>query len=430
VRVLLVVHDFLPANRAGAELYTYYLARELARSGVEVELFFSEGSPTRRVERRLYDGLPCTVVFKPRGNPFDVLAGPDGFVDDAFRDCLDRVQPDIVHVNHLLFLSLMLPAIAKSRGIPVVFTLHDYWLSCPRVTRLDHHERPCTSMTPIKCTVCCRELYSRFSPARRPGPVGAARLGARRAYTVGVEFPAAYSAFRRRNRQIRALTKTVDFWIAPSRFLRDLMSEFGLPGERILHVPNGLPTTHLEITGRPERGGRLHFGYLGTIHRHKGIHVLLEAFRGVDAADLTIWGGAPGYVEAEYRDVLAQSNVRFPGLIEDEQKASVFSSIDALVVPSIWFENAPLVILEALLSGVPVIASDIGGMKELIRDGETGFHFAAGSVRDLRRLLLSCIQDPSRLRRLKPSSLTVTSMEEHARTILSVYGRMLPAPVR
>jgi glycosyltransferase involved in cell wall biosynthesis len=428
VRVLLVIHDFLPANRAGSELYTYYLARELVRSGLEVELFFSEGSTTPRVERRLYDGLPCTVVLKRRGNPFDVLAEPDVFVEHAFGECLDRLRPDLVHINHLLFLSLMLPAIAKSRNIPVVFTLHDYWLSCPRVTRLDHHGRPCTAMTPLKCTLCCRELYSRFSPARRPDPAGAARRGARLAYSVGVEVPAAYAALRRRSREIRPLAKTVDFWISPSRFLRDLMGTFGLPRERILHLPNGLPLAHLQTAGRSPRGGRLHFGYLGTINRHKGIHVLLEAFRGLEAADLTIWGGPPGYLAVDYGDVLAQRNVRFPGRIDDEQKASVFASIDALVVPSIWFENAPLVILEALLSGVPVIASDIGGMRELIRDGETGFHFPAGSVADLRRLLLSCIQDPSRLRSLKPSSLDVTSMEDHARAILSLYQRILPAP--
>jgi glycosyltransferase involved in cell wall biosynthesis len=365
------------------------------------------------------------VVRKRRGNPFDILAEPDGSVERAFTECLDRFQPDLIHINHLLFLSLALPAIAKSRNIPVVFTLHDYWLSCPRVTRLDRRGYPCTAMTLVKCTLCCRDLYSRFSPERRPDPVGVARRGARFAYTVTIEFPAAHAAFRRRAREIHILAKSVDFWIAPSRFLRDLMITCGLPGEQILHLPNGLPTAHLQTGGHPPRSGRLHFGYLGSIHRHKGVHVLLEAFRGLETAELTIWGGAPGYLVADHGDVIAQSNVRFPGKIDDEQKASIFASIDALVVPSIWFENAPLVILEALLSGVPVIASDIGGMKELVRDGENGFRFPAGSAADLRHLLLGCIQDPYRLRSLRPSSFDVTSMGDHARALLSRYQRLV-----
>lgn len=356
-----------------------------------------------------------------------MLAEPDASVDGAFRESLERFRPDLVHINHLLFLSLALPAIAKSHNIPVVFTLHDYWLSCPRVTRLDHHGYPCTAMTSLKCMLCCRELYSRFSPERRPDPVGLARRGARFAYTVAIEFPAAHKAFRRRAREIRSLAKNVDLWVAPSRFLRDLMVTTGLPAEQILHLPNGLPTAHLQAGGHPSRAGRLHFGYLGSIQHHKGVHVLLEAFRGLETAELTIWGGAPGYLVAEHGDVIAQSNVRFPGKIGDEQKAAIFASIDALVVPSIWFENAPLVILEALRSGVPVIASDIGGMRELVRDGETGFRFPVGSAADLRHLLLGCIRAPSRLRSLRPSPLDVTSMDDHARALRSQYQRLLEA---
>ena len=426
MKVLLVIHDFLPEARAGSELYTYYLARELTGLGISVELFFSEAATHSRVERRVYEGLPCTVVAKPRGRPLDVLEKPDAFVDAAFRECLDRVAPDLVHINHLLYLSMTLPKVAKARKIPVIFTLHDYWLSCLRFTRLDHRGRPCTAMSPSKCTLCCRPLYSRFSPERRPEPASVARRAARLAYTVAFEFPAAHAAFRRRARQVLALANDVDLSIAPSRFLRDLMIRFGLPADQIVHLPYGIPASSPQGPRHSGRGGeRLHFGYLGSILPHKGVHVLLEAFRGIDQADLSIWGGPPGYLVTEYGDVLGQPNVRFPGKIDDSQKASLFASIDALVVPSIWFENAPLVILEALSSRVPIFTSDIGGMKELVRHGETGFHFPVGSALALRRLLLSCIEDPSRLRALTPSARDVTTIGDHTQGLLSYYHRLV-----
>jgi glycosyltransferase involved in cell wall biosynthesis len=243
---------------------------------------------------------------------------------------------------------------------------------------------------------------------------------------MAVELPAAHAAFRRRAHEVRALATDVDFWIAPNRFLRDLMIRFGLPADQIVHLSHGIPVSSPQRPRHSARGGeRLHFGYLGSILPHKGVHVLLEAFRGIDQADLSIWGGAPGYLGTEYRDVLGQPNVRFPGRIDDSEKAALFAGIDALVVPSIWFEIGPLVILEALSSGVPVITSDIVGMKELVRDGETGFQFRAGSAVALRRLLLSCIEKPSRLRSLTPSALDVTSIEDYTQSLLSLYRRLV-----
>jgi glycosyltransferase involved in cell wall biosynthesis len=236
------------------------------------------------------------------------------------------------------------------------------------------------------------------------------------------ERPAAWHRLRQRQREMRRVIAAVDRFIAPTRFLGARLIEWGIPAEKIVYHDYG--TMELPYAPRAPRrpGQRLRFGYLGGATYEKGLHVLFEAFRGFAEADLVVYGESQPWLQRQHGDILAQPNVRLAGPINDEQKAALLPQLDALVVPSIWYENSPLVIHEAFQAGVPVICSDIGGMAELVTDGVDGLHFRVEDAPDLRRVLRQCVHDPDRLERLRAGIRKPTSMREHVlREILPLY---------
>jgi glycosyltransferase involved in cell wall biosynthesis len=173
----------------------------------------------------------------------------------------------------------------------------------------------------------------------------------------------------------------------------------------------------------------LQFGYLGAASPEKGLHVLLEAFRGFHDAELIIFGGTAESLRARYpqfADVLSQRNVRPKGSIGDHEKVQVLPNLDALIVPSIWFENSPVVIHEAFQAGIPVICSNTGGMAELVTHGVDGLHFEVGNAAALRRVLRECAATPDRLLRLAQGIRKPTGMRDHVtREIVPLYEELL-----
>lgn len=162
-------------------------------------------------------------------------------------------------------------------------------------------------------------------------------------------------------------------------------------------------------------------GFIGAVAAHKGIEVLLEAFETVEDAILTVYGAAPPAYASRARD----GKLRFAGEIGEAEKAKVFAEMDVLIVPSIWFENSSLVTLEAFLFGVPVIASDIGALPELVHDGQSGLLFKVGDARDLRTKINRLARDRGEVRRLAAHVPLVKSIQEYATEIEHLYERVL-----
>jgi glycosyltransferase involved in cell wall biosynthesis len=167
----------------------------------------------------------------------------------------------------------------------------------------------------------------------------------------------------------------------------------------------------------------------------KGLHVLIDAFRGLtENARLTVFGGAPAGDPGEYaRGVLASAadrRIAFPGRIDPREVASAFRAIDVLVVPSLWFENAPLTIREAFASHTPVVASRCGGMAECVRDGIDGLLFAPGSVADLRAALRRLARDPELIATLSRQAPPVKTIAQQAVELDASYERLMRRQAR
>ena len=170
------------------------------------------------------------------------------------------------------------------------------------------------------------------------------------------------------------------------------------------------------------------FGFIGTLMPHKGCHVLVDAFTqlGSGRAKLRIYGNikdAPDYIDSLQRMAACVNSIEFCGTFPNGQIAEVLDGLDVLVVPSIWFENSPLVIYSALAAKCPVIASDFPGMSEVVRDGWNGLTFRPGDVQSLHAQLIRVVNDPALLELLSTNCSPPKSIVEYVDDLLALYEK-------
>ncbi|MFQ5353525.1 MAG: glycosyltransferase family 4 protein [Thermodesulfobacteriota bacterium] len=459
MKILEVIHDFLPRHTAGSEVYTYKLSRELTTKGHEVSLFFTEaerGTPQYTLRKGAYDGLAYFEAIVNRSYSGFEETYDNSSMEQLFTEVLEETRPDIIHLQHLINHSMGYIDIARERSIPVVFTLHDYWLTCPLGgQRIRPNLTICHDIDPSLCSRCVsrysknsfrlKRLFEKVS-GRLRAPSGKASPGGGIAAKSFLKFNGVFdvmaakklvSSIKQRQRRILEASRDVDLFIAPSHFLKDRLVEFGIPAEKILYSDYGFDTA--VFSGKKKKTGRgkkLRFGYTGSLVPHKGVHVLVEAFRGIDKAkaELKIYGNLtwfPDYVR-QLRESAGKSGTRFMGAFDNRDVPEVLSGIDVLVVPSIWFENSPLTIHEAYISGTPVIVSDLGGMAELVEDGVSGFVFETGNAHALREKIEMIINDGSLLARLRKGLPGVKTIKEDADDMERIFKGLIhgksPAP--
>ena len=415
MKILHVIHRFVDTARRGSELYTYVLGRSLAKRHDVAVLYTSPKKAAGRVESGEMDGLQTFILGCAESWEQAKLRGGSREAESAFTKVLSEWKPDVVHFQHLLYHSLRLPTIAARAGVASLLTLHDFWLLCPQINLLDHQQRISWPINRRNCIACCEVTVQRqYSWRRLWGwePTLLARRMLRASYLTLA-----------RPLQVGRVFRDIGLFIAPSEHVRDRFVEEGLPASRVVHCGHGI-NHDLRPVGyerRPHHGGRLRCGFIGTVSVHKGMDVLLEAFEGINEASLAVYGAAA----RQYISRARGTNVRFMGEISDAQKAEAFQEMDVLIVPSIWFENFSLVTQEAFLFGVPVIASSIGALRELVQDGESGLLFRVGDATDLRSKVQYLAGNPGEVRRLAANVPHVKSSVEHAAEIESLYERVL-----
>jgi len=414
VRIALVVHKFPPASVGGTEIYTQNLARELSRRGHHVFVFYrhdgGEGEKAIRWEER--EGfLACRVSRAMDGRSvsplvqfLDTFFNPD--IERAFRRFLDEARPDIVHFQHVMSLSYRLIGLAKRRGLPVLLTLHDYWFICSNSQLIWPNAQICRGKAwGMNCARCAL-----------------ARLGS----PIQVIRPAIAPAFQLRDALVRRAALQADRFIAPSRFLIQQYVEAGFPSERFTYLENGIDVERIRRYPRiPSPDRRVRFTYLGSLAWQKGVHILVEAFQGIspEEAVLRIYGDPtvfPDYV-AHLRRLADPSNTFFEGPVPNEEVGRVLAETDVIVVPSLWYENSPVVIREAFAAGVPVIAARVGALTEKVSHNVDGLLFTRGDVTALHGAIRSLIDNSERIGHFQGKIPPIWGMAEHVEALQKIY---------
>jgi glycosyltransferase involved in cell wall biosynthesis len=341
--------------------------------------------------------------------------------------------------------------VARECGAAIVYTLHDYGLICPNALLLRDDGALCEKQQPDFFQDCCPILIRTGGrPRRAPWSARLPSLARWQLYArqhprqllrtllvAATDRAASWlgsprSAHFERKRDFflthsRRIFRDVDLFLAPSEFLLRRYVSCGLPREKIILARYGI--RHFPMVRRAESSG-LRFGYIGALHPQKGVEVLLEAFRGLgNDATLHVFGSVFGSPISRgfWKRVgtRAPANVFFHGAYDNGQVGEVLSSLDVIIVPSIWYENSPLTIHEAFIAGVPVITANEGGMAELVRDGIDGIHFRLGDATDLREKLLHVVRHPETIDVLRRGIPKVLSIEEQTSELLVRYRDLL-----
>jgi glycosyltransferase involved in cell wall biosynthesis len=400
VRFLFILHNFFPEKIYGAEKVCISQMRELLRRGHEVGLFYSGNAWVSRLElfKNELDNLTLFRVKFINTRAQILLSACNPYVSMRFKKTLEIYKPDIIICHHLVRLSLDLPGIARGKGIPFIYYLHDFYLVCPSYALLRADGKFCPGGGVFQCARCIYE--SRFGQKSNGYPV---------ACMLAVPFLIV------RARMLKQFQSQTDLFISPSEFLLKEMNRRHFPAAAYRVLPNGSEYGRVHTERNVIKTVR--FGYLGSTIKKKGVDVLMRAFEGEIGASLVIRGfpdeDALNRFRASYPDFKGKLEI-FNSNIEE-----FYKNVDVVIVPSIWPENQPTVIIEAFGFGKPVICSDIGGMPEMVRHNNGGLLFKTGNAEDLRDRVVWLLENPNEVNRLAASIPQWLTIRENVDQLIS-----------
>ncbi len=450
MKILLTVHQFFPNYFSGTEVLTYSVAKELLRRGHEVAVL--TGFPAQRqlddAERFDEYDLEGLQVFRfhhafvPMGeqNVLTELEYDNHLAAQYFAEIITRFKPDVIHFFHLSRLGGALIDVTVGAGIPAYYTPTDFWSVCPTSQLLLHGGKVCPG--PSRYAGNCVKHVGELTRGKRVRHV--TRLVPDAVADVLVKltvdnilppYPLSH--------EIAAMSRRKDFLVSRVNWLHGVVSPTKLMTGVLLH--NGVDERliissgyGIDIAGYgiapPEvkNDEELVVGFIGTLAPHKGCHVLIEAFRRLPpgAARLKIYGNPadfPDYYASLQKRAGDAPNIDFCGTFPNGEIGAVLAGVHVLVVPSLWYENAPLVVYSALAAKRPVIVSDFPGLSETIKQDWNGMVFAPGDVAALHGCLARLVGESGLLAQLSSNCRPPKSSVEYVDELLALYAKGAPA---
>jgi glycosyltransferase involved in cell wall biosynthesis len=433
--VLYVVHNHPTVRPGGAEAYALELYEAMQESSEFEPLLLARTGPPVSATPQVHGGTPFQHVnsdpnqyFFYTNGEFDwfhgVLKAKEALTFH-FRGFLEATRPDIVHFQHTQRLGYdMIRQVRNTLpDCPIIHTLHEYLPICHRQGQMlrSGDNSLCMESSPRRCHEC----FPQYSP----------------------------QDFFMRKSFIKSHLSEVDLFIAPSRFLLQRYIDWGIPCERIVYEEYGRKRMAWTPDAELDRP-RNRLAFFGQMTPYKGVDVLLEAMRllgerqpnGVEGdqalaahtterprPELRICGANLDLAESSFQSRLralldqTRQDVSLIGQYDHSQLSSLMRDVDWVVVPSIWWENSPLVIQEAFAHHRPVICSNIGAMAEKVSNGLNGLHFRAGDARALAETIERATATAGLWEALCRGIPEVYSMHPHTNVLGALYNRVLEA---
>jgi glycosyltransferase involved in cell wall biosynthesis len=417
LRVLFICHNHPRLYPGGAEGYALHVFHRMQASD-EVEPIFlarvgiTPATPTRpqTVIGAFEEGEDEYWIFgdNPDFDKLNQRQREKSLFTVHLRDFLLEHRPDVVHVQHTLYLGVDLLREIRNTlpNAAIVYTLHEYYPICNRgglMVRTVNDEELCDHDSPKRCHECFPDV----SPAE----------------------------FFMRKRFIQSHLALADRFLAPSRLLLERFVGWGIPRERIFFSELGREApSRIE----PDRDGSLHrIGFFGQLNFHKGVLVLLNAMRilagespnGKPGPELQLHGANLEWQSPEFQEefhALADSpNVTFTGPYSEDELPDLMAQVGWVAVPSLWWENFPLVIQEAFQYGRPVICTGIGAMQEKVTDGVNGLHFRRGDPESLAAAIRRATGSPDLWHELRAGIPPVRSLDDDVGSLIATYRELV-----
>ena len=347
-----------------------------------------------------------------------------------FEALLSRFRPDVVHVQSGYLLGAPALAAAGRLGIPVVLTLHDYWFACPRVTLRHPNGDICTGAErPSKCAWCLTADKRRYHLLNRLSG-GSLDSQKDRSIIWATAVGGSADSVERRQHALHALLDSAALVLAPTRFVATQVAATGYAVDRIRLSRYGMPPARAR---RGAHGSTLRLAFIGQLAPHKGVHLAIAAVRALLGRDVSLAVHGPLTPYPDYVDSLTtlaggDPRITFHGPYRREELPDIFDTADVVLVPSLWHEVAAIVIQEAQMAGVPVVASALGGSPELIADDIDGLLFDPRGLEISTRQVARLLDEPGLLPRLQASAPRPRTIEDEVDALLATYADVCQAP--
>lgn len=411
MKILFINNLFPPDYVGGAEISAFYSTYGLRQRGHDCSVLavFARAEQETFAEYE-FKGVPVRKYTYDHRCQTEFSRLFDPVVYRCIHDELERIRPDLVHIHNVSGTSLAPFLACRNLDIPVVVTLHDYWMLCPNNMLLRGVNELCD---PTAMPLWCHDCYRRYD------------------FWGNVPF---------RRQVIRSFVGNVRRFFAPSQRLIDLHIQAGFDPSLFRVLKTGIDLSLFQAPLSPNvrqviQENALYNTVLfaGHIVQIKGMDVLAEAMpimsRYIENFRLLVAGsGEQGLIdELENR---APGTVRYLGKLPFYELRPVYGAAKLTVVPSIWFDNSPTVIYESMLMGTPALGSNIGGIPELIREGETGYLFEAGNATDLAVKAIDHFAKPPLQRRAMRQRCTAyanrhLTLNHHVDRLIGLYEEAL-----
>lgn len=410
MKILIVTNFFPPLMIGGAEAVAHQTALGLKMAGHEVDVIVGHPHVSENEEKFAeyqIDGINVHRIY-PKNSHFPILKSYSQLfnkrVFENINSLIKSLDPDIVHFHNLSGLSISPVQYVAKYKIPSVMTLHDYWLLCPNNMLFTKENIPCLKFKNKKYCYNCFNKYDFWG-----------------------NIPYRQSIIK--NNVIYGIKRI----ITPSRFMAEKMIEGGYSRNKFDVIYHGFDIkgfrSHIKkiseieemIYAKSEKisnADRLESSdflmqFSGHLTIHKGGEYLVKALAGIKASgkkfNVAITGLAHPQELERINSAIDHYNMRenfiFLGKISSDLLSSLYARADAIVIPSIWYENASVVIAEGMMAGAPVLASNIGGNPEFVRDGYNGALFEPRNADDLREKINMLMEDSSLVKSMKKNSI-------------------------
>ncbi len=392
----------------GTEQYLFSLTSALEADGHEVIPFAMQDE--RNVATPYRDWFsPYLAVRGELSVGKRVHAATQTLYSRQARRTIDRLirhtQPHLAHLHNIYHhLSPSVLYALKAHGIPVVQTLHDYKLICANY-RLFTHGAICE-----RCKG--NRHYNAILQRCCTGGLGASLVGAVEMYLHGA---------------LRSYARLVDHFICPSQFLRNKLAEFGFDHGTITHLPNFIDPSAFSPQFGPGQG---YIAYVGRVTQEKGVATLIQAMAALPHLELRVVGTGDALPALQLECTRrGMRNVKLLGARPHEEAKALMAAAAVVVLPSEWHENCPFALLEAFALGKPVIGTRLGGIPELIDDGQDGLLVQPNDPTGLRAAITRLTAQPALLeqmgRRARAKVEQRYSRNSHLQAIKTIYAQVL-----
>lgn len=379
-------------RRGGDCVCTINTEELLKAHGHDVAIFAMKHPKTLPTKWSIY--FPSEVNFKPGFGMFEAFMRPFGTseVKKKFNALLNDFQPDVVHLNNIHSqLSPIIAELAHLRGIRVIWTLHDYKLLCPRYDCLRNGDSVCEACFTNKHKVLEYKCMKNSEIA---------------------SFLSYREAMKWTRERLEACT---DVFIGPSQFICDKMRQGGFENSKLHTLCNFIDVRKCSSDDYTKRGD--YYCFIGRLSHEKGVKTLIEAANSLPQHKLVVIGGGP--LETELKAV-AGDHIEFVGFKQWEEMKQLVGNARFSVIPSEWYENNPLSVIEAECLGTPVLGAAIGGIPELISE-QTGMTFESRNMKDLQNKIKAMFARSFDYTAIAATSQQHYNAENYYNEIMKIY---------